>query len=228
MARTRPLRLFLGALLLTATGLLLLGAAPATAHDHHPAGPYEFVVGWTEEPAVVGAPNGLDLQVEVANSSEPVSGIASNLTVTLMSGGQSVVKPLEPQFGTPGAYTFSVIPTRGGAYSVRVQGTVNGTAVDFTSDLHPPEDRSDLEFPASDPTPSELQAQLDAANAALQSARANGTALSQRVEVLEAQGGATGAAAASTAMLIGILGLAAGAGGVAIGLIALRKGKASP
>ena len=206
--------------------VLCTASFPAAAHGHYHVEPYAFTVGWIDEPAVVGAPNGLDLGIELvgpANSSEPVTGVAGDLTATLMWGGESAVRALEPRSGDPGSYTFQVIPTRAGSYTVRIQGTLNGTAIDFTAELEAPEERSELEFPAVDPTPHELQAALDDALAALALSQANATALQTRVAALEASGGG---GAASTATLIGLIALAAGVAGVAIGVMAWRKPKA--
>jgi hypothetical protein len=214
-----------------AAAVLWVAASPAAAHEHYTTDPYEFIVGWTGEPAIVGVVNGLDLGIEVhgaANSTEMVTGVAEDLTVTLMSGGQSTVKALAPQFGSPGWYSFSFIPTRTGAYSVRIAGTLNGTAINFTAPLESAEASDEYQFPAVDPTPAELQEQLDDVSAALQAERANSTALAARVAALEGGSSSSSSAvsAASTATLIGLVGLLAGVAGVALGAMAWRKGKA--
>ena len=49
------LPLALAALALIALALLWVAAMPAAAHEHVHAHPYEFTLGWTTEPAVVGA-----------------------------------------------------------------------------------------------------------------------------------------------------------------------------
>ena len=60
-----------------------------------------------------------------------------------------------------------MIPTREGIYSVRVMGTLGSTAVDIKVDLDQVIPASDLEFPVTDPTPSDLEALIAAANASL-------------------------------------------------------------
>jgi hypothetical protein len=210
-------------MLLTATifaAVMALAAAPASAHEHEHVGAYELTVGWRDEPAVLGAVNGLDLAInhEIdANTSEPVLGADQTLNVTLSTGGLSTPKSLEPQFGRPGWYGFDVILTREGAYSVHIVGSVNGTAVDVTVAMDPPAARSDLEFPVSDPSPADLEA-AQAANATAQQAALN--KLQANNAAVQAQ--------ASTAMMVGIGGLLAGAAGLAVGAFAMRRGQPKP
>lgn len=140
----------------------------AIAHEHAYEGDFDFTIGWRVEPPFVGVLNGLDLKIEkniTGGGQEPVEGVAAALTATLSIGGSSVVKSLEPQFGQPGWYTFEVIPTREGIYSVRIQGTLETTAVDETVEIHEVGVRGDIEFPVPDPTTPELKAE----NVALQS-----------------------------------------------------------
>ena len=113
------------------------------------------------------------------------------------------MKALEPQFGRPGWYTFSVIPTREGDYSVRLVGTLNATAVDVVVNLDPVGPRSDIEFPIADPTPSELQGQI--------------ATLSRDNAALRGQVG--------TALAVGVGGVLVGLVGIAVGLLAGRKAR---
>lgn len=150
--------------------LIALAMIPqqAVAHEHVHVDPYEFIVGWREEPPFVGVSNGLDLGIlrnVTGGGQEPVEGVADLLTATLMTGGSSVMKSLEPQFGRPGWYTFEVIPTREGSYSVRIQGTLGTTAVNFEATIQQVTARSTIEFPVTDPTAQDLQME----NAALRS-----------------------------------------------------------
>lgn len=223
-----PLRLIAPLLLATAAAVLWMAAAPAAAHEHYTTDPYEFIVGWRVEPPVVGAPNGLDLAVMIhgpANSTDVVEGAEADLSATLMAGGQSAIQNLAPQEGRAGWYTFDFIPTREGSYSVHITGNLNGTAIDFTAALEPAEARDEYEFPVADPTPSDLQGQLNAATAALAAEHANAANLTARVANLEAQTGSSAASAASTATLIALLGMALGAVGAGLGAMAMMRGK---
>jgi len=138
-------------------------------------GEYELTVGWRSEPAVAGGLNGLDLGIEHQFSngtSAWVVGIERDLNATLTTGPALVVRAVEPQFGRPGWYTFDVIPTVPGAYSVRIAGRLNATTpVDVTVGLDPVAQTSDYQFPVTEPTATDLQnsiAQLNAQLAALQ------------------------------------------------------------
>jgi hypothetical protein len=210
-------------LLLTAAlflAVLAWAAAPAAAHEHEMIGDYELTVGWLDEPAVVGSVNGLDLGIRhhlADNTTEPVLGVEATLTATLSTGGASVPKALEPQFGRPGSYSFDVIPTREGSYSVRFAGTVNGTAVNATVELDGPLSRLDLEFPVADPTPSDLQAAM----------AANATAQQATIDKLQSDQAAV-QAQASAAMMVGAVGLLAGVAGVGVGALAMRRGRPKP
>ena len=175
-----------------------LASVPAAAHEHATVGAYELIVGWTTEPAIVDVMNGLDLGVQhhlLNGSTEPVAGVEGTLTATLRTGSDSVVKALAPQFGRAGWYTFDVIPTVEGSYSVRLVGSVNGTAVNVSVNLDPVGPRSDVEFPpATGPTPADLQAQIATLRAQL------GTALAVAV---------VGFVAGALGIVVGAIGIAA-------------------
>lgn len=133
---------------------------PVAAHRSTTQGPYRFVVGWLEEPSIVGNQNGLDFEIELLSDRSPVLDAHQNLTATLTKGSSTISPPLVPQFGRPGRYTFVVIPTEPGNYSLHVTGTLNGTAIDFTLDLDEVVPASDLQFPRPSPTIEDLQGQV--------------------------------------------------------------------
>ena len=174
MNRSR-IAIVLGLPLLIALAGLLSVATPAAAHEHVIVGEYELTVGWRGEPAIAGVLNGLDLGIEhhfTNGTTAPVVGIQSDLNASLATGPALTVKALQPQFGRPGWYTFDVIPTVPGAYSVRIAGRLNATTpVDVTVNLDPVSQASDYQFPVTEPTATDLQnsiAQLNAQLAALQ------------------------------------------------------------
>jgi hypothetical protein len=150
-------------MVLALAGTFSLAGPPVAAHTHVTVGTYELTVGWRVEPAVAGALNGLDLGI--LNGTQPVFGANDTLTTTLSAGPASVPKDLEPQFGRDGWYTFDVIPTRPGAYSVRLVGTLGTTAVDVVVTLDDVGAPADFAFPDPDPTARDLQAQINSANA---------------------------------------------------------------
>lgn len=166
-------------ILATALGFvafLPFAGAPVAAHEHVTVGAYELIVGWRGEPAVAGSLNGLDLGIEhhLSNGTTVwVPGAEAGLTALLSYGTTTVTKSLEPQSGRTGWYTFDVIPTRPGSYAVRLNGTLESTAVNVTVVLDDVAAASDLAFPVADPTTDDLKARLDAANAALAALQAN-------------------------------------------------------
>ena len=149
---------------------LPLAVRPASAHQQVTVGEYELTVGWKVEPAVAGYVNGLDLGIQHHFSNGTtvwVVGVAGNLTAVLTTGPKNVSKALEPQADRDGWYTFDVIPTRVGTYTVRLRGTLGTTPVDVTVHLDDVSPASDLAFPVADQPASDLQSRLDAANAAI-------------------------------------------------------------
>ncbi|MFQ6013541.1 MAG: hypothetical protein ACE5LS_07860 [Thermoplasmata archaeon] len=188
--------------ILLTLGLALLALpAPVSAHEHIEVGDLEFIVGWRAEPPVVGVLNGLDLGISRHPSEEPVMGAEGNLTATLRTGPTSVTKSIRPQFGRDGWYTFDVVPTREGDYTVQIEGTLEGTAVDITVALKTVLGRAGVEFPVNDPSASELQ------DAILASA--------DETAALRAQVG--------TLSIIAAVGIIIGAVGVAVASLALWR-----
>lgn len=122
--------------------------------------PYRFVAGWVEEPAVAGERNALDLEIELLPDRTPVLDAHKNLTANLTKGSVTFAAPLAPRFGQPGRYTFVVIPTEPGNYTLRVAGILNGTAINLTVDLDEVVPLSDLQFPRPTPTPEELHRRI--------------------------------------------------------------------
>lgn len=157
--KTSP-RFLIVAIAIGLVAFLPFASSPAAAHEHVTVGEYELTVGWRVEPVVAGSLNGLDLGI-VNGTQAPVLGAEASLQAVLSSGTASVMKELDPQFGRPGWYTFDVIPTRAGNYSVRLMGTLGTTSVDVVVALDNVRAASEVAFPVADPTASELQARLN-------------------------------------------------------------------
>lgn len=165
----RPLaRSLLVALPLTA-GLAVV-AAPASAHETRTGGALRFVVGWGDEPAYTGFKNSVQVTISEAGGS-PVTDVVDTLKVEVTKGDEKMTAPLAANFrvgafGTPGDYRAWVTPTRPGAYTFRVTGTIRGQNVDesFSSGrntFNDVEDVSSIQFPAKDPTTGQLATRLD-------------------------------------------------------------------
>jgi hypothetical protein len=179
------------------------------AHERRAVGKYLFVVGFLNEPAMQGEPNGVDLRITNSETNEPVLNAQQTLKVAVAyGGGQPKEFPLRARFGQPGAYAADLIPTKDGQYRFIFSGTLEGQPVNETFESGPNrfndvEAASALQFPEAVPPAIELQRQ---AREAQETAR-------------EAQ--AAAAAAEQRGLWLGLVGIAVGAVGVALGLVNL-------
>ncbi len=154
---------------------LLVLAGPALAHGEYDHGGVAIATGFQTEPAYVGQPNAVEL--EISKGGHPVTDVGQgDLKVDVSFGGQSTSLTLEPNFevgewGTPGDYIASFIPTQPGKYTFHIGGTIAGTPVKYSMTSAPDtfsevEDPSSAMFPAQDaPTAADLNAKVDAASA---------------------------------------------------------------
>jgi hypothetical protein len=192
------------ALLLGLT-IVALASPVSQAHEHRKVGPYEFVVGWADEPTFVGFKNAVQVILS-GSDSKPLTDLGEGLKVKVIFGDQqSDLLPLEPAFGEswgePGDYRASIIPTRPGTYTFQFVGEIKGTPVDqrFTSSektFDSPREPSQVEFPVKDPSPAELAVRAERLDAHL---------------AVAAQG-------ATSARTYGIIGIVLGAVAVVLGL----------
>jgi hypothetical protein len=159
---------------LAIAGLLLAGLAlTATAHETREVeDEFEFVVGYTTEPAYVGQMNGLDLRIfylngdghsrdddhndaddQYASDAQPVEGAEETLRAAIQFGGESKELDLRAVWGQPGHYTADVVPTSTGAYSFQITGEIDGVDVTETFSAGPDtfseiESTDELNFPS--------------------------------------------------------------------------------
>lgn len=170
-------------------GLLVLGTlAPqsASAHERRDLldGKYQAVVGFLTEPAYDNQVNGLDLTItsktEKATdgvAAKPIEGLEKTLKAQVLAGGKTLDLTVQTRFGMPGKYAAYFQPTLAGQYIFRVYGEINGEKVDERFESGPGrfsdiQSLAPLQFPATvAQVPSDLQARLDAADAAAKSAR---------------------------------------------------------
>ena len=212
---------------LLAAGSLLLLATPASAHTEHTEGDLAMVVGFANEPAYAGQPNAA--QITFTHGGEPVTDV-KGMTVTVTSGGQES-EPMEVEpyfffdgrelvFGTAGEYRAWFVPSQPGGYEFHFEGEVDGEKVDevFTSG---PKTFSDVEDvsaaafpPVTAPSADELATRIEQ-----ESTRAAGS-----VDAAE-----TAAAAASdeasSAKLLGMIGIVVGAIGLIVGIVGFSSAR---
>lgn len=167
----------LAAALVAVAAFALLSPPIASAHERRDVGSFQFVVGFINEPALQGQPNGLDLTVTDKATQQPVTGAEKTLKVSIAyGGGQPKDLPIRARFNMPGKYTADVIPTRSGTYIYTFSGDINGQPVNerFESgpgrfnDVQP---ATELQFPVRELAPADVAARLDDAQQAAAQAR---------------------------------------------------------
>ena len=131
----------------------------AAAHETRTVTDMEFVVGFTEEPAIADEINGVLL--EATRGGEPVEGLGDSLSAQILFGDQTKDVTLIPSFNEPGTYTATFIPTVEGDYTFRFYGEINGAEIDeyFTSSPEGFESvapRSDYAFPLEEESAARL------------------------------------------------------------------------
>jgi hypothetical protein len=125
----------------------LLAADTALAHERIVSGDYAFVMGWLEEPPVVGLKNAALVEVTTAKGDQPVAGAEGTLTAQIVYGGKSKELLLRPLEGQPGVYVGDFIPTRRGTYTLKLGGTINGQAIEASNKIEEVGSLESLTFP---------------------------------------------------------------------------------
>jgi hypothetical protein len=151
--------------------LVLVGAAPAFAHERRTVGGFQFAVGWGDEPPYTGFKNSVQVTLSETNGGPPVTDLGDSLKVEVSKGSDSTTLPLEANFrvgafGTPGDYRAWLTPTRPGTYTFHFTGSIRGQRVDesFTSSkttFNDVDDVASIEFPAKDPSTGQLATRID-------------------------------------------------------------------
>lgn len=167
---SRSLRLLLWgatAVFLAALGLIQTTQS-ALAHTRVEVGPYAIVVGWLQEPPIVGERNALT--IEITENEQPVIDAEASLDVEVLYAGRTWRVNMNPT-STPGLYTATLFPTVRGVYTTRLFGTLGSTDVDVQVDPEEVLPASNLQFPQALPDTIALQEQVDQLQAELQTAR---------------------------------------------------------
>jgi hypothetical protein len=210
-------------------GLALLQAAPALAHGEAGEGDLALTIGFVNEPAFAGMPNGV--QVVVEHGGQPVTDLRPGDVQVEVTFGDETSEPmdLEPAFafeggqlvfGEPGDYHAEFVPSQPGRYTFHITGTIEGEQVDEEMSSGPDtfstvEDVAAASFPeVNAPTNEELATRVDA-----EAARA-----ADGVEAAEAAA-ASAESAASSARTVGVVGVVLGAIGVIAAIAALASAR---
>ena len=158
---------FAAATLVVATSFIAF-AGTAAAHERRTIGPYQFVVGWLNEPAYVGLMNSLDLRVTDTRvtPAKAVEGLEKTLTAELQTGGLApLALTVTARFGTPGAYNGYAMPTTTGTYTFHIKGKVENLDIDEKFESGPGrfgdiEATTALQYPNKVPAADELNKRL--------------------------------------------------------------------
>jgi len=200
--------------------LVPLLAVPASAHGEHKVANYTLEVGFGTEPGYSGVTN--SVQVMISNNGKPVTD-AKGLKVAVSTGdAEPRQMPLQPyfgdDFGEPGDYRAFFIPTAPGAYTFKLTGSLGGKKINqsYTSGKDGFDeivDPSEAQYPAPEPTGSQLTTRLDR-----ETDRINAVVAADReaadTEIASARRTAT------IGLAVGALGLLAA---IAVGVLALRR-----
>jgi hypothetical protein len=223
--------------------LLAFNPWPVIAHEEVTFGDISIVGGWVDEPPLVNELNGIILNITQVSSGQPVNNALAQLDVTLQKGADS--KPLEFQPSEEsGVYTATILPTQTGQYAIVMRGTIAGQAIDGQIEIEDVEDTARFTFPtgaagtttttttttsgggSNNQIPqelidqlqtviSDLTAQVEEANVVAQEADNATQSIAESIEELKMS--------ADRAYLFSLIGVGAGAAGIAIGVVALSR-----
>lgn len=192
----------------------LVVVVPAFAHETNEVGELAVEIGWGVEPAYVGQLNSVQVIVTHKADGDPVEDAGADLEATVTYGDEEVVVTLAPNFQErAGEYRALLIPTAPGDYTFRIRGTVEGQKVDekvssSPDTFSPVEAAAAVQFPVKEPSTAEIAARLDA-----EIARVAG----QGAEV----DSGPSQSAVDSARTMGLVGIAVGAVGIVLAVVAL-------
>jgi hypothetical protein len=213
----------------TVAGLARLPATPALAHGETTHGDLALTIGFVNEPAFAGMPNGVQMIAE--HGGQPVTDLRAGDVQVEVTFGDETSEPmdLEPAFafeggqlvfGEAGDYHAEFVPSQPGRYTFHFTGTIDGEEIDEEMTSGPDtfsavEDVAAASFPAVNaPTNEELATRIDA-----ESGRA-----ADGVAAAEAAA-ASAESAASSARTVGVVGVVLGAIGIIAAIAALASAR---
>ena len=203
------------------------------AHEEVVMGDISIVAGWVDEPPLVNQLNGIVLIITQVSNGQPVNNALAQADITLQKGGET--RPLEFQPSEEaGTYTATILPTQTGQYAIVMRGTIAGQAIDGQIEIEDVEDTARFSFPPATTNSSsgnnqipqglieqlqrvitDLTAQVEEANVVAQEASNATQSVTESIEELKTS--------ADRAYLFSLIGVGAGAAGIAIGVVALSR-----
>lgn len=133
-------------------------AQATPAHERVEVGDYVLIVGWENEPVIVGERNAM--LIEVTLDGEPVTGLEGTLDAEVHYAGRELLGNL--LLGDePGVYLVEVFPTVRGQYELRLLGSIGDEEVDLFVEPEEVLPAAVLQFPEALPDTRDLQSQIE-------------------------------------------------------------------
>jgi hypothetical protein len=209
--------------------LVLVPAGAAFAHGHASQGDLEMEIGFANEPAFTGQPNAV--QLLLVHDGKPVTDLKTGAVTVAITFGDQTSEPMdmEPgfafedgtlEFGEPGEYLASFVPSQPGDYTFHFTGTVDGEKIDEEMTSSPKtfssvESAGDAAFPPVEaPTNEELASRIEQEASRSQDSVAAASAAASGTED-----------AASSAKTVGLIGVVLGAVGIIAAIAALAASR---
>ncbi|HSH01166.1 MAG TPA: hypothetical protein VLL52_01520 [Anaerolineae bacterium] len=152
--------------LLVLMGVVWMGSSVAWAHSRVEVGEYVIVIGWENEPVIVGERNALVLEVLAGETA--VADLEGSLELEVVYAGRSFLGTLSPIPGQPGYYQMPIYPTVRGQYEVQVRGMIAETDVEVTMQPEEVLSARALQFPEAQPEARDIERAVEALEAEVQ------------------------------------------------------------
>jgi hypothetical protein len=199
--------------------ILVSGVSTASAHKAVTVDQYEIEVGWRDEPPLVNQQNAIVFSVTTEEGEGVKSGVTNafrDLTATVKSG--SLTKTLDILSDVkPGHYYSKIIPTKTGTLIVELTGSIRGVPVNEQVNI---EDVESLDIIAFPPAGSAGQADIAQLKNAMSSIQKDVSELKSKVGNV-----GPGNVDLSKSYDFAVFGLALGAAGVILAVVAMIKRK---
>lgn len=199
--------------------ILVSGFSVAFAHKTVTVEQYEIEVGWRDEPPLVNQQNAIVFSITTEEGEGVKSGVTNafrDLTATVKSG--SVTKTLDILSDVrAGHYYSKIIPTKTGTLTVELTGSIEGVPVNEQVDIEDVESIDVIAFPPGSSAGQADVAQLKNAMSSIQ----------KDVSELKSKVGSVGSGNVdlSKSYDFAVFGLALGAAGVILAVVAMIKRK---
>ena len=199
--------------------ILVSGFSAAFAHKTVNVEQYEIEIGWRDEPPLVSQQNAIVFSITTEEGKGVKSGVTNafrDLTATVKSG--SLIKTLDILSDVrAGHYYSKIIPTKTGTLTIELTGSIEGVPVNEQIDI---EDVESLDVIAFPPGSSAGQADIVQLKNAMSSIQKDVSELKSKVGSV-----GTGDVDLSKSYDFAVFGLALGAAGVILAVIAMIKRK---